>query len=121
MWAEKCCAAFDRPVTGLRDIEDNGNDALKLLTNRYAAVSQFIMNGNAHTILLKAFFPFPAHLISREMMTLQQRLSFRHSQLVLLTSGIGVTCLAFVTPAEHNCRRQNTRHNKQRGKRKSCG
>jgi hypothetical protein len=116
MWAEKCCAAFDRPVTRLRDIEDNGNHALELLTNRYAAVSQLIMDGNAHSILLKAFLPFPAHPISQEMMTLQQRLSSGHWLLVLLTSGIGITCLAFVTPAEHNYRRKNTRHNKQRGK-----
>jgi len=31
-WAERCCAMFERPVTSLQDIEETGNDALKLLT-----------------------------------------------------------------------------------------
>ena len=39
---------FDWPVTSLQDIKDDGNDVLKLLTDRSAAISQLIMNENAH-------------------------------------------------------------------------
>jgi hypothetical protein len=51
---------FERPVTSLQDIEETGNDALKLLTKRYAAVAQLIANGKHllhHTAASICFLP----------------------------------------------------------------
>jgi len=74
VWAERCHVEFEQAAIRPQDIEDNGNDALKLLAERYAAIAQLIANGKyppRHRVA--STFPLSAHPNLRAMMTLQRR------------------------------------------------
>jgi hypothetical protein len=115
VWAERCHVEFEQAVIRPQDIEDNGNDALKLLAERYAAIAQLIANGKypprhrvASTFPLPCTSKFTGHddpSTTAGLEALATRVTYKtHTR---------VTCPAAPTLSNYSGDGRNPGHNQQ--------